>query len=207
MSKPNIASLVSVLLLAGCPSAILRHVIAIVVDAVQAMSMFRCWSQSHVSKERLKALAPFLANLDTSTTIAKKHGIVDIGATLEHVCPGIILGRITKPMCGKTCSSHITVQATTRLCVAVSERYSADYGSHTTITQTKPPCSSMFSLRSFNYYQASVPIPGFVNHLAHLASNCKAALQKVPFAKNEAARRHFATGWLPVLILSKDSII
>lgn len=69
----------------GRPSAIVRRVIAVVVNAVDGM--FRGWARSHVLIEGIKGIAPTLTNLNAPAAIARVSIYCRIVAAIQHRIP------------------------------------------------------------------------------------------------------------------------
>lgn len=81
--------LVGALFKAGGPPAILRFVVSVVVDSVEAMRW--CRSLSHVSKEVFKAVLPAVADGNSSTAVPSKACVLLVRAPLSHHLPDIEL--------------------------------------------------------------------------------------------------------------------
>ena len=82
-------SLIIRLLKDGCPAAILRRVVAIVVAAINGV--LRRGPGTHVRKESLKGLRPAFANHDPSSTVMFPAGVMRVPATVFHLLPAAIL--------------------------------------------------------------------------------------------------------------------
>ncbi len=74
-----------------CPSAVCRRVVAVVVDAIDAMLKVRSWP--HVCKERLQRGFPSFTDRDPSAPVAVEHFYTRIPAPFLHRRPALIFGR------------------------------------------------------------------------------------------------------------------
>ncbi len=83
-------STVSLLLLAATPFAILRRVIAVVVDSVQRVSI---WARPHVSNEIGKTVLPSIANSNSSAAVITPLRIIRLSAAIQHPLPNIVKRR------------------------------------------------------------------------------------------------------------------
>ena len=81
------------------PAAISRLVIAVIVNAINCCFRKRLWS--HVSKERIEAGSPFLANCDASFPVQVLVFVVRV-ATPFHFTPRCVLWRIAHS--ARTCT-------------------------------------------------------------------------------------------------------
>jgi hypothetical protein len=81
-------ALVSGLLEVGRPSAIVRLVVTIIVDAVKRQAR---WSCSHISIEVLETVDPSFTNADTSTAIILVRLMVSVVASTFHADPSPVL--------------------------------------------------------------------------------------------------------------------
>lgn len=79
VSDPDGRPLVTGLLGVGFPTAIPRFVGLIVIDSTQSQAR---WAFTHVREERLKALAPLLADRDSPTAVAFVTILLGVVATL-----------------------------------------------------------------------------------------------------------------------------
>ena len=75
-----------VLLLAGSPTAVVGSVVALVVDPIQATTL---WSWSHILVEVLE-LSPPLANSNPPTTVIMVVFALRVVATLQHHSPRLV---------------------------------------------------------------------------------------------------------------------
>src|SRR5215475_1320110 len=87
--KPTIA-LVSRLLGHGCPSAILRAVALVVINALKC----RAWRPlAHMRKEVFKR-EPTLTDLDAAATVARKAIVIWVAAACQHCAPHIVFDHV-----------------------------------------------------------------------------------------------------------------
>lgn len=78
------------LLLARRPSAILRAVVAIIVDAINACARR---AATHVAQEDFERAHPFSANLDAPTAVPCVSVVRRIGTAIFHAVPNRVLAR------------------------------------------------------------------------------------------------------------------
>jgi hypothetical protein len=71
------------------PLAVSRLVVAVVVDALNAVQ--NAWPAAHVGKERSEGYFPTFANPDSPTSIQLPLRIVRVAASVQHVCPDLKL--------------------------------------------------------------------------------------------------------------------
>lgn len=81
---------ISCLFCGGGPSAVVRRIRAVVVDAVKRMAAGR--AASHVGQKRLKRVTPPIAYANTATAIALVVAVAGIGASRFHALPNLVLG-------------------------------------------------------------------------------------------------------------------
>ena len=81
-------SAVARLLELGRPSAVLRAVVAVIVDAVETVLGRR--ARTHVLEEGFEGVPPF-AHLDAAATVAGVGVVALVAATLAHPAPGPVL--------------------------------------------------------------------------------------------------------------------
>lgn len=78
------------LLPCGCPAAISRFIVAVVVDAVKRVTATR--SQPHVVVEVFKRVSPTVTNLDTTAAIIGVARITLVGTPRNQPVPRFVLG-------------------------------------------------------------------------------------------------------------------
>lgn len=78
------------------PSAILRRVVAVVVDSIQRSVG---WTRAHVAIEGFERSAPAGANRDSSASVGLELMKVRVLAALDHAFPTVILAALPHPMC------------------------------------------------------------------------------------------------------------
>lgn len=100
------------LLFARGPSAILRAVMTIVVNAIQRLAIAR----PHVGEEVLKGL-PTLADLDTTPAVAREVRGRRVGAPVAHSLPDPVFAQVAGAMLGHS----FDLQASAALVLAASQ--------------------------------------------------------------------------------------
>jgi len=146
--KFNIFSSIVQLLLLGCPTAIFRGVIAVVINSVYGM--FISWRQTHVYKKIVK-LIPALTYRNASSTISHVRFIFSIIASCFHGKPHIIQFTFTHAMRSINffpylCSITSTRKSTSRLKVIATNSFR-----NTTRATTYPITFIFMHMRKRNY--------------------------------------------------------
>ncbi len=95
----------------GGPSAIRRLVVAVVIDAVNAVK--GGWSWPHILPKRFKGLPPTLAHLYAAPTVVLEAVSAWVSASLRDAHPNLMLARPTQPV--STRPWVIALVAATRL--------------------------------------------------------------------------------------------
>lgn len=85
-----IVAAVASLLFRGCPSAVGRLVVAVVVDSVKCM--LRGWSRPHISEEVVKS-QPSFANGDSSPTVTVVIWGAGVLTSSKHTAPRLVFWR------------------------------------------------------------------------------------------------------------------
>jgi hypothetical protein len=80
VGKPRIDRL----LLWCCPPAVLRRVVAVIVDAVNAASV---WALSHVGEKRSEGVVPSVAHTYSPSSILEEGRVVLVFASVAHCRP------------------------------------------------------------------------------------------------------------------------
>lgn len=91
-----IAAHVSGLLDKGCPTAVPRLIVPVIIDAINGVALGR--SLPHIREKVLKAIKPTVANLDTSVDVVSMIGSIRVGATPSHFYPSTVSRGLTHPM-------------------------------------------------------------------------------------------------------------
>jgi hypothetical protein len=81
-----------------CPTAIFRTIGTVIINAVDGV--LGRWSCTYVLQKLFKVIYPLLADIDSAPTVALEFGIARIQTTLLHCCPQVVLGSVTKSVCG-----------------------------------------------------------------------------------------------------------
>ena len=129
-------------LLLGCgPTAIVRRVTLIVVDAIKRVT-FR--NRPHIREEVLKGVSPTVADGYAPSAVLIKAGIVGIVATSDHSTPAAKFERV-----GLTVGTHLVIaKASTRPGIATPQRPTYNLPARTAITFAKPRNIARLSLSS-----------------------------------------------------------
>ena len=89
LNAPTARTLITRLLQDCGPSAIPRSVRPVVVDAVDAVTL---WARTHISKKCRKGIDPFVADGYSSTAVAFVSLVVSVQASSLHSVPNSIFG-------------------------------------------------------------------------------------------------------------------
>lgn len=136
MDNLRIASTVVQLNIWRGPSAILRLVIAIVVDTIKRMSVR--WSQSHVGQKVFEGTAPPFAHSDASSSVAPIGWPVRVFATRAHVRPCDVFSCIRFSMRPTQFDYRASALASARRCFAVAKVAPSGGRSATAFALTNP---------------------------------------------------------------------
>lgn len=101
------------------PAAVIRLVVAVVVDAVKRVGA--SWACSHVSIEVGETVPPALANNDAAPAIAGVIGRVGVVATLDHGGPRAVLACFGFAMRGIGRGCHFTIETPATACVTARQ--------------------------------------------------------------------------------------
>jgi len=88
-------SLISRLFIVACPSAVVRPVVTIGINAINAVR--GGWPFAHVGKEHAE-IVPLFANPDTPATVVFEPSGARIVAPLTHIVPAEVCGIANQPM-------------------------------------------------------------------------------------------------------------
>lgn len=172
-------TLVGKLLLAGRPSAVIRGVISVTVDAVNRMQFRRLLS--HVGKKVLKTVAPSVANLNATRSVKSVGDVFLVGAASNHAHPRMIFCRglsaarnRNRPAVRRVGSfGGFNFPATTTHCVARAKIWNRYIGRVSAIAPARIPadfgssiCSNLWR-RLANGYKPSEPLAGAIYGSCH----------------------------------------
>jgi hypothetical protein len=137
-----VAAEVVVLFITGCPSAILRAIVSVVINAVD--TVLRAWASPHVLKECLVGLPPF-TDADSPCSVVLKHAVRWVGATRLHVPPCSILGSLFPvgtfavfSRVNSSFDSKFATKAPTRFGSTAHKEFASDYFGCSAITSAYP---------------------------------------------------------------------
>ena len=99
------------LFLLGRPSAVLRLIVSVIINAVNAMLGRR--PRAHVGEERLERISPALADADTAMAVPLVRRVVGVITAAFHPCPRAVLW--TRPATRRmtVAGAHVSVEAST----------------------------------------------------------------------------------------------
>lgn len=115
---PSVIAFVDGLLGACCPSAIIRRVVAVIVDSVDRVVWRRL--TAHISQKRREAISPLFAHRNASSTIARVFPV----ASGFNATPAVVLGGVMPLTCASAAvrlrrdASAFLLKASTALCVS-----------------------------------------------------------------------------------------
>lgn len=142
----NSWSLVVVLFNTCCPSAVLRLVVPVVVDAVDRVRVAR--SSPHVFEEAFVGSLPAFTDTDPTRAVVLEELVFRVRATRQHVRPGTVLRRlfavgaftVSERQHCTDCTPTLTPVAATRGACSVSQERSSQHLFNPTVTATAPLC-------------------------------------------------------------------
>ena len=119
-----IVSFVVRLFVTGCPFAIARFVVTVVVDPFNRRAMRR--ALPHVVIKVSKRLNPSVADNDTSRAVIFIKFVVAVIAPVSHLRPRMPFWRMRHTVRSETFYRQLFFQASARLCMAVFQVVNAD---------------------------------------------------------------------------------
>lgn len=120
----------------SCPSAIVREVSQVVVDAVN--TVLWAWTRAHIFNEVFRTILPTLTNGYTSTSIQFVAFGIRLCATADHGGPAIILRHMTKAVSFISLGKLLAMQAPATLGLAIYQIVNSSGGFIAAITDKKP---------------------------------------------------------------------
>lgn len=133
---------VEALLLGGSPSAILRAVVASIIDPLKGHTFRR---MPHVGKEVLE-LVPSLTDADSTRTVFFEAGNARIMASTNHVVPAAIDGRRAEAVCPLLGSKKLFMKAAAGLGFA-SHQMEQRYLPHRSAIASAKPIKVLSNIR------------------------------------------------------------
>ena len=127
------------LLTKRCPAAVVRFVVTVAVNAINAM--FRARPPAHVGKEILKGVFPAIADFDASSAIAIPVFSPGIGTSRFHGAPTLVFGRRRAAvLCMAMFSCAVELEAAAGPMLVRSEIVSANLPNDFAAIAVAPPC-------------------------------------------------------------------
>lgn len=142
--QKHVLTAVAILFLSRGPSAVIRAIIAIVVDAVQGLSL---WPISHIFVKGSERLSPSVAYANPSSSIVRVCSVVWIAAATDHLAPNAIFGRISHSMRCKSLACHISRQAPATFSISTAQ-VGGHYDNHVSALASTEPTSNAFVFRA-----------------------------------------------------------
>lgn len=90
------SSLIGVLDLPGCPSAIAWFVVSVVVDTIQCQVW--TWTMPHILKEVFEVISPSFTDFNSTSSVVHVVLVSVAVATIKHGLPYIVFGNVGLPM-------------------------------------------------------------------------------------------------------------
>ena len=120
------------------PAAVLGAVVAIVVDAINAVAR---WAWPHIYKKGLEVVSPPVTHNDATTPICGESLAVAIVATGFRTTPRAIFSRMgpRMPVADSSCAQHFSAQTTTATAPTTPKGRTVNGPSGAAIAQTVPP--------------------------------------------------------------------
>ena len=135
MKSTSARSLVSALLALGCPSAIARLVVTVVVNAVYRV--LSRWPRPHVGQEVLKLL-PALTDSNAAPAVVRVLVAFGVVAALTHSVPGVVFVGIVAAMLGFVLNSNFALETSATARVANAQVPSIYDSSLAAVALAKP---------------------------------------------------------------------
>jgi len=124
------------------PTAIIRRIAEIAVDAVQ--SVFKGWARSHIGIEILKRIQPTITYGNTASSIARVRTALWISASPFHHAPDIVfagLGHTVSDSALSDCiGSNLFLQTSATLSVSTNETATGNNGCISAFADNFPSC-------------------------------------------------------------------
>lgn len=159
LRRLRVAAFIPLLLGSRGPSAVIRRVGAVVVDAVQRM--IGRWASPHVLQERLVGRAPLVTDANTTPAITRIPLVARIVTAVPHIDPRLIFARpcassgIT--VRGLSGASFLAMVATATDCLSSSQGASGDDPFRAALATAAPMRSWVSPLCLFDDGQSSKP--------------------------------------------------
>jgi hypothetical protein len=158
---------------AGGPAAVVRGVVAVVVNAIKGVSFRR--SRPHVRKEPREVMSPFRA--DRHPAAAVVLGVLGSQrsvASAQHSMPDPVFGRVREAVRGvqrpSACARDLRTQTSTTARVIGSQLGSIDIGDSTAVAAAEPARRFALVGRESSDDQTSKPLACQVYKSAHIIS-------------------------------------
>lgn len=166
--QASIVSAISLLLCLCGPTAVIWAVSGVVVDSVQAGSV---WPNTHVCPEVLKRLTPAVANEYATATIPTKNGTTWIVAAVNHSDPRRVSRSPFFTPCSSVGSSRINLCATTTYALPRTKCAAGPSSRVPAVALTLPHDGTATSLVGFaDHHKASKSLSGQINKGWHRPS-------------------------------------
>lgn len=112
------SSSVSKLVGTGCPSAVVRRVTLVVIDALKRVFG---WARSHIGVERLKRVSPAVAHRDTSAAVVCERGSLRAIASAASHHPTVVFRRAASAVFKVCCREKFSFETSARFDLALTE--------------------------------------------------------------------------------------
>lgn len=162
-----------------CPSAVLGAVVAIVVDAIDAMRRRRSWT--HVLQERLKGVAPPVADLYSTSAVVPEFVVVRVPAAAIDRCPCPMFRCSSLSVRSRSIPRKLCGQAPAGPRRPGAQMGTSDFSDRSAVALTRPhcrhtrpaaaPCGSLVRC-PLDYRPATEPLPCEINgRITHTRNN------------------------------------
>lgn len=145
------------------PTAILRRVGAVVVNALDGM--LNGWPLPHVGIEVLERVEPAVAHDNATATIARIGWNVRISASGLDMCPTAVLRRLDHAVRGVSHTDSLPLQAAAALSVTVSKMPATGNYLVSTIASAFPHGATFGRMGISKHRKPTVSLPSHVNHV------------------------------------------
>ena len=157
MDYKAIRPFVSVLFMLRCPAAIVRSVIAIIVNSVNLV--FCAWRHAHVINKHFKRMSPFVTDFNTAPAVILISDAVGVCASIYDGGPGSKFSGMRFPMSNIAALKKFFIKASTTFGVPGIERRRSKDGFITAVAFTKP-IGAAFNMVQFQYGEPGISLAG-----------------------------------------------
>lgn len=167
-------------LFASCgPTAVIRRIVAIIVDAIERV--FWRWARPHVAVKRHEVIAPTLADIDTPTAVIGVIRSLLVEATRLHASPCLVFWRLTPsltlPVPERPRCQQLASETAATVGLSISETAQTDDRDCPAIALTLPSDLSLAGWKDLVFggshsYEFAVALSSDIGAWFHAAWHC-----------------------------------